>query len=189
MLELYKNIKKKREELGLSQDDLAQQTGYTSRSSIAKIEKGIVDLPQTKIKIFASALKTSPQELMGWITDSNSLLDYFEDTFNEITSFLEKSGYEVIVSDSWSDNTVVIKNNESQIIKTTTSGDLVGQYEHLKMNNLPRTIENILNIVSETVLPENIRTAARGIMDLSPKDQETAFEMINYLIQKGKEEH
>lgn len=39
MLTLYKNIKKLREELGMSQDELAEKTGYTSRSSIAKIEK------------------------------------------------------------------------------------------------------------------------------------------------------
>lgn len=44
MLKLYSNIKLLREELGLSQDDLAKKTGYTSRSSIAKIEKGLVGL-------------------------------------------------------------------------------------------------------------------------------------------------
>ena len=49
MLTLYKNIKKLREELGMSQDELAEKTGYTSRSSIAKIEKGLVDLQQSKI--------------------------------------------------------------------------------------------------------------------------------------------
>ena len=46
MLDLYKNIKNLREEKALSQDDLAKLTGYTSRSSIAKIEKGEVDLQQ-----------------------------------------------------------------------------------------------------------------------------------------------
>lgn len=72
MLNLYKNIKLKREELGLSQDELARLTGYTSRSSVAKIEKGIVDLPQTKIELFAKALKTTPSELMGWAEESKS---------------------------------------------------------------------------------------------------------------------
>lgn len=66
MLQLYKNIKAKREELGISQDELAKLTGYTSRSSIAKIEKGTVDLPQTKIMLFAKALNTTPAYLMGW---------------------------------------------------------------------------------------------------------------------------
>lgn len=66
MLDLYKNIKKLRLEQGLSQEDLAKQTGYSDRSSIAKIEAGGVDLTQSKIKLFADALGTTPIELMGW---------------------------------------------------------------------------------------------------------------------------
>ena len=44
MENIYENIKKYRESKGMSQDTLAVLTGYTSRSSIAKIEKGLVDL-------------------------------------------------------------------------------------------------------------------------------------------------
>ena len=66
MIDLYKNIKRLREEHGLSQDELAKKIGYTSRSSIAKIEKGEVDLSQSKIIAFAEALNTTPSALMGW---------------------------------------------------------------------------------------------------------------------------
>ena len=62
---IYENIKMLRESKGLSQDALAELTGYTSRSSIAKIEKGLVDLPQSKIIAFAKALGVTPIELMG----------------------------------------------------------------------------------------------------------------------------
>ena len=65
MLELYENIRKYRKELGMSQAELAKRTGYTDRSSIAKIEKGDVDLPQSKIMVFAKALGVAPGELMG----------------------------------------------------------------------------------------------------------------------------
>lgn len=65
MLQLYKNIKKLREEKGMSQEELAKLCGYTSRSSIAKIEKGEVDLQQSKIIAFANALSTTPGKLMG----------------------------------------------------------------------------------------------------------------------------
>jgi transcriptional regulator with XRE-family HTH domain len=71
MTELYKNIKLLREKLGMSQDELALLTGYTNRSSIAKIEKGIVDLSRTKIELFAKALNVSPGELMGWEENSS----------------------------------------------------------------------------------------------------------------------
>jgi len=66
LLELYKNIKRLREEKGLSQDRLAKLTGYTDRSSITKIEKGQVDLQQSKIELFARALGTTSRDLMGW---------------------------------------------------------------------------------------------------------------------------
>ncbi|MCD8241660.1 MAG: helix-turn-helix domain-containing protein [Lachnospiraceae bacterium] len=66
MLKLYQNIKRLREELGLSQEALAKLTGYTDRSSITKIEKGQVDLQQSKIELFAKALGTTPSDLVGW---------------------------------------------------------------------------------------------------------------------------
>ena len=50
----------------MSQDTLAKLTGYTDRSSIAKIEKGTVDLQQSKIELFAKALGTTSRELVGW---------------------------------------------------------------------------------------------------------------------------
>ncbi len=70
MLELYKNIKRLREEKGLSQDALAKLTGYTDRSSITKIEKGQVDLQQSKIELFARALGTTSRDLVGDIDSS-----------------------------------------------------------------------------------------------------------------------
>ena len=66
MLQLYKNIKTRRTELGLTQSELAEKLGYADKSMIAKIEKGCVDLTQSKILSFANALETTPADLMGW---------------------------------------------------------------------------------------------------------------------------
>lgn len=66
MLKLYENIKCYRKAARLTQEELAKLTGYTDRSSIARIEKGEIDLPQSKIKQFAQALGTTPSQLMGW---------------------------------------------------------------------------------------------------------------------------
>lgn len=65
MLELYHNIKRIRKEKNLTQDELARLSGYTDRSSIAKIERGDVDLPQSKILQIARALGVSAGDLMG----------------------------------------------------------------------------------------------------------------------------
>ena len=72
MLKLYENIKKFRLERGMTQDDLARRAGYTDRSSIAKIERGVVDLSQSKIKQFAEIFGVSQSALMGWVDEETS---------------------------------------------------------------------------------------------------------------------
>lgn len=64
MLTLYKNIKKRREELGMTKVRLAELVGY-DRSMITKIEQGKVDLTQSKIAALAQALQTTTIKLMG----------------------------------------------------------------------------------------------------------------------------
>lgn len=60
------NIRRERERVGLTQDELAQRLGYKTRSSIAKIESGANDIPQSKIVSIANALGVTPAYLMGW---------------------------------------------------------------------------------------------------------------------------
>lgn len=57
-------IKKRREQLGMSQDELAKKMGYKSRSSINKMELGLQDVPQRKVKDFAKALSVSISYLL-----------------------------------------------------------------------------------------------------------------------------
>lgn len=66
MLDLYKNIKRYRNQRDMSQAELARKTGYNDRSSIAKIENGSVDLPLDKVELFAEALGVSSAVLLGW---------------------------------------------------------------------------------------------------------------------------
>ena len=65
MAELYKNIKKLRQQKGWSQEHLAELMGYSGRSMISKIERGEIDLTQSRIKQFADIFKISPDDLMG----------------------------------------------------------------------------------------------------------------------------
>ena len=65
MLKLYENIKKYRKLKGMSQSELAKRTGYSNRSAISRIENGDIDLPQSKILLFAEALGVDVGELMG----------------------------------------------------------------------------------------------------------------------------
>lgn len=65
MLQIYTNIKTRRKQLGYTQTELAKKLGYADKSMIAKIEKGQVDLSQSKIMAFAKALETTASALMG----------------------------------------------------------------------------------------------------------------------------
>ncbi|MCI7325233.1 helix-turn-helix domain-containing protein [bacterium] len=65
MSDIYRRIKERREELGLTQEDLAIRMGYKSKSSINKIEMGKNDIPQSKVVAFAKALQTTTAYLMG----------------------------------------------------------------------------------------------------------------------------
>ena len=65
MSDLSTRVRLRREQLGLSQQELARRMGYRSRSSITKQEKGINDLPQSKVEELAQALETTPAALLG----------------------------------------------------------------------------------------------------------------------------
>ena len=59
------NIKKRRFELKMSQQELADAMGYKTRSTIAKIESGENDVSQKKLQKFASVLDTTVEALIS----------------------------------------------------------------------------------------------------------------------------
>ena len=66
-------IKERRTALNLTQEELAQKLGYKSKSAINKIELGINDIAQSKIKAFAKALNCTVAYLMEWDNESAEL--------------------------------------------------------------------------------------------------------------------
>lgn len=69
-------IKQRRIELGWSQRELAARIKYKDHSTVAKIENGKVDLPQSKIVKFAEVLGVDIAYLMDWeeVKKSNDIL-------------------------------------------------------------------------------------------------------------------
>lgn len=95
MTTIGERIKERRIEMGMSQDELAEKMGYKSRSTIAKIEKGINDVVQANIVKFSEVLNTSIAFLMGWdkeieekpVETANKLADIYLDI--ELKEMLE----------------------------------------------------------------------------------------------------
>lgn len=181
-------IRKKRLEKGITLAKVADTLNVTEATAQRYESGSIKNVPYEHMCTYAKLFGCAPQYLMGWVDDNgDSLIDYYNGTLNDSISFLEKNGYVVLQTDTPYDNTIIVKNKNNQVIKTMVEGDLVNQCEQLKIQNLPKTVENLLNIELTNILPENIRAAARGMLDLSPDDQKTAIDMINYLSQKGRE--
>ena len=59
------NIKRRRFELRMTQQELADAMGYRTRSTIAKIESGENDVSQKKLQAFAAVLDTTAEALIS----------------------------------------------------------------------------------------------------------------------------
>lgn len=68
-------VKRKREELKLSQEELAEKMGYKSKTSIHKIEQNITDLPLSKVEELSKVLRVSTSYLMGWEEEPTKTID------------------------------------------------------------------------------------------------------------------
>lgn len=75
MAKIGERIKRRRIELQLTQQELADRMGYKSKSTINKVESGINDVNQTTAKKYAVALNTNVAYLMGWTTDARPDID------------------------------------------------------------------------------------------------------------------
>ena len=72
-MSIGKLIKERRTALSLSQDELAEILGYSTRSAISRIELGYAEVPKTKVPLLAKTLGIAPSDLMGWSEDKAAL--------------------------------------------------------------------------------------------------------------------
>lgn len=68
-------IKQRREELGLSQQELATRLGYKSKVSISNAENDRDDMTTTRVQKYAKALETTSAYLMGWEETADFIVD------------------------------------------------------------------------------------------------------------------
>lgn len=93
-MEIGERIKRRRIELGLTQLELAKLCGYTSKTTIAKIEANANQLRQSKIVQIANALQTTPGFILGWddeeevreVPQYNPLIQEFVEILPQLTN-------------------------------------------------------------------------------------------------------
>ena len=88
-------IKNRRIELGWSQEELAHNMGFRSKSTICKIERGEDNLTTTAVKKYADALHTTPSYLMGWVEIDVPDIDDYRKRAEELYKLYAKASPEV----------------------------------------------------------------------------------------------
>ncbi len=78
-MKLGEKIRQKRKELGLTQEELANMVGYTSKSTITKIENNKIDVSMDKIELIANALNVSPQFFTNWNSNNEYSVEILSD--------------------------------------------------------------------------------------------------------------
>lgn len=152
MPDIGKRIRKRREELGMTQEELANKLNYKSKTTIAKIENGTNDIVQSKVVEFAKALKTSPAYLMGWI----DIAEENKPTQEELELF-RKNTYE---------NLVIIEmkkmNQKGKVKLLDTAREMVCN----PLYNPDYEIEvNAAHSRTDIEIPEGMDTSENDIMD------------------------
>ena len=67
-MNIGQKIRIRREELGMTQEELSKKLGYASRSSVNKVENSR-EISMKKLDAYADALETTVSYLMGWTED------------------------------------------------------------------------------------------------------------------------
>lgn len=164
-MDIGDRIKKRREELGMSQEELAKKVGYKSRSSVNKIEIDGRGLPQNKIVIFAKALDTTPSYLMGWEESEDPRIVERYTIFDNIEQILKQKNWQ-LECESYDDDYFVIKNENSQTITGLYDYELISRYRSLKKRG---KITADLLVSSESVFKKYLESLGYYIYQDDPE--------------------
>lgn len=184
MAEIGIRIKKRREELGLTQEELAKRLGYKSKTTIGKIETGVNDIIQSKVADFAKALDVSPAYLMGWENENSGETEMTDTEQRKIfarnlTRFLNDSGKtqrEVAAAISVSPQTF---NTWCQGIALPRMGkiqklaDYFGVDKAALIDDIPSSSKNSYNMTCKTKDETEIVSTYRKLNDYNQKKGKT----------------
>lgn len=162
MSDFSTRLKKLRKDSGMTQEELAPELGI-SRSTLGMYETGKREPDFETLETIADFFNVDMNYLIGFSDDPRD----WERIAND-EGIAPPNDY-----DSDPKNWFKMKMSEAQ-------DSLIDSY----YDSHP---DEDINEPFRDELPSEIRAAARGIMELSPEDQKTAIDMINYLSQKGKE--
>lgn len=207
-------IKKGMAVRGLRQTDIIEKTGI-NKGALSSYISGRYEPKQTNIYLIAKALNVNEAWLMGAdvpMERDPSLKDIIDKRLSELGMSLEEVADKANVSLHWLKNidsfipgqlgeneigytwithVAEVINLPPNILRAALARQEVPAMEYPDMPSAQEAFQDSPSSEKQSnkndELSPEIREAARGMMELSPADQKTAIDMINYLSQKGKE--
>lgn len=176
-------IKVRREELNMSQEELAKRIGYKSRSSINKIELDLYSLQQSKIKAIADALDTTPSYIMGWDEEAsrNEWASKFRDSVMQILNNadpadLEAAGISVQEIEEELDGSEPIS-----LAAACSIADQLGESLDSLLGHTPK------EMIKAALQQEDGQTAEiiELLLDLSADRRQEALNYLRYLSERA----
>lgn len=176
-------VKIRREELGMSQEELATKVGYKSKSSINKIELGFRVLTQSKIKVIADALETTPSYIMGWDEEShqNEWSSKFRDSVMQILNNadpadLKAAGISVQKIEEELDGSEPIS-----LVAACSIADQLGESLDSLLGHTPK------EMIKAALQQEDGQTAEiiELLLDLSADRRQEALNYLRYLSERA----
>lgn len=143
-MNLGEKIKKRRIELGLSQEELAKKVGYSSRSTINKIELGQRGFSQKYLVAFSKALNVPVEWLVVKLDDDEddliksfgylNPLEELDEDISAINTFLASFGEKIIKvnGDYFLGECGMLDNSEIQYLKDSAMTALKVAYDFIK---------------------------------------------------------
>lgn len=177
ILDIGKRIKLLRNQNKMSQSELAEKMGYTSRTTISKIESGNIKITTEDVVRFAEALHTSVPYLMGW---NDNIENKFSDNKTPDTPVEGLS------------DTIIIDCEQSSSDNNLKYSDRLMQYIP-KLNKLTDEQKNIIyGMIDNMVPPKNNDVkvsllAAHEDDDASETDRQNDIEILKNHIKNNKQ--
>ena len=199
---------------GLRQTDIIEKTGI-NKGALSSYISGRYEPKQNNIYLIAKALNVNEAWLMGADVPMDrdpSLKDIIDKRLSELGMSLEEVADKANVSLHWLKNidsfipgqlgeneigykwithVAEVINLSPNILRAALARQEIPATEYPNMPSAQEVFQDRPSSEKQSdknnELSPEIRAAARGMMELSPEDQKTAIDMINYLSQKGKE--
>ena len=174
-------IKQKRVEKGITLAQIADALNVTEATAQRYESGSIKSVPYEHMCTYAKILNCSPQYLMGWDDDvGDSISDYFNKTLNEILSAIESLGYRI--QRFYKNDSIKIKSENDEIIASTTEGELVSNYQKIRLESMRRNISKIIPLKALDTEKESYQF--ESIIKKYRSLDQHGKEMVDFTLQK-----